>query len=110
MEKYCVFCGENTVDGVCPNGHLFKKMCLNCAHMGEKTTDEEGNVLVCENEDNLNAAKEKILGAATSESGGYKIKNISFELEPLPLKKPTAKCKNWVLSDAVLKQMTELFK
>ena len=110
MGKLCVFCGENTVDGACPNNHAFKKMCLNCSHLREEVTDEPEGELFCANRDNLIAAKEKILSAAAAESGGYKIKNITVDIEPLPLKKPTAKCKNWSLSDTVLEELKNMFK
>ena len=92
MAKYCIICGEPlNEEGHCPNGHEFKKMCLNCRFCGrlDKNTDE----LVCLNEDNKKAAMDKMLELLSKEGGGYSVKKL--EIEPVPLKKPSLKCGKW---------------
>lgn len=97
MEKYCLLCGKVITDGEncgCLS-HIAKKMCINCASCKE---DDEGQ-LTCMNETNLNKTKEKMQEAAKAISAAYEIS--SFEIKPLPLKKPLLKCANWTLHDDV---------
>ena len=94
MKQYCPLCGSEFIDGACPNDHSFKKMCLNCAWLSENEAGE----LVCSNEQNQKDAAEKVRASIIKESDiGYSIKNLAFELSPLPLKKPTLKCGKWTL-------------
>lgn len=92
----CVFCGEILNEqGVCPNAaQHFKPMCLNCGYCHP---DENGETLICVNEENKNDATQKIM---QSYEGGYKI--TSIELSPLPLKDPTKKCKRHSLNPTIL--------
>mgnify|MGYP002520957762 CR=1 FL=1 len=103
MDKYCKFCGEELKDGVCANDHKFKKMCVNCSFMKE---NEDGG-MVCTNEDNLNAIKEKMMSAASGVTDSYAI--VKFEIEAQPLKQPTKKCGKWSLSEDVKEEMFKLF-
>ena len=102
IENYCVLCGSTKVDGICPNQHTFKKMCLNCAFLGP---NEEGKPL-CLNETNMKNVLDK-MHAALSEFGGYNVTRL--EVEPVPLKNPTKKCGEWALSEEVKEKLTELF-
>lgn len=104
MEEFCKFCGTPLEDGVCPNGHNFKKMCINCADCG---VDADGK-FVCKNEDNLKTAFEKIMEAASGVTEAYVVKNL--EILPVPLKKPTLKCGKWTLNDGIKKELETLFK
>lgn len=87
----CLFCGEILNEqGVCPNAaQHFKPMCLSCGYCHPS---ENGESLICFNEDNKNETAQKIM---QSYEGGYKITGI--ELSPLPLKDPTKKCKRYSL-------------
>lgn len=106
MVENCKFCGSKLEDGKCPNDHSFKKMCLNCSFVG----DVDGSV-VCLNEDIKAKAKEKVMAAIESATlGTHKITNIKFELEPVPLKKPTLKCDKWELNQEVLDEVKAMFK
>ena len=100
MKKYCPLCGSVlNEDGTCPNNHVVLAMCLNCTFCSEL---DNGDV-VCENTENLMNAKEKILaGIAQQQSEGYAIKKVEVEIEPLPLKKPTLKCKRWTLNEELV--------
>jgi hypothetical protein len=89
MLDRCVFCGEELIGGICPNKEQhIKPMCLNC----EYCKREDGKYY-CINEDNKLDAIQKI---KTSFDGGYVITNV--ELQPLPLKEPSRKCKRYYLN------------
>lgn len=104
MDNYCIFCGEKLDEnGACCNNHEFKKMCLNCTFC----TSTEGS-LYCGNDENKEAALNKMLELIKKESGGYSVKNL--EIEPVALKKPTLKCGKWELSEQVLNKIKALFK
>ena len=99
-ETKCVLCGADLVDGVCPNlAQHVKPMCLNCFYCGGRGTD----VLFCNNDDNKQDALEKIKLAVPS---GYELTNI--ELQPLPLKDCTKKCKRWLFSTSVVGDLGEM--
>lgn len=104
MSDYCKLCGEILTDGKCEKDHSFKKMCVNCSFCTEK--DDK---MYCMNEDNMNAAVEKIKSAAAEAAGGYSITNFDIKVEPLPLKKPIAKCGKWALSAEVLNMIPSMF-
>lgn len=104
MSEFCKFCGEPLQEGVCRNKHTYKKMCLNCEYCGK---NEDGE-LVCKNEENLKSAFDKIMAAVSGVTQSYSVKNLV--IEPIPLKKPTAKCGSWRLSDAVLTEILDMFK
>lgn len=105
MSEFCKFCGEPlNEEGLCPNGHVFKKMCLNCTSCGKN----EDNELVCKNEANLKSAFDKIMAAVQGASQAYSVKNL--EIAPLPLKKPTNKCGLWELNNEVLNELIGAFK
>lgn len=89
MVNRCIFCGEQLVEGVCPNQvqHI-KPMCLNCVY-----SEEKGDSCYCVNEENKLDAIQKI---KASFDGGYEITGI--ELQPLPLKEPSRKCKRHTLN------------
>jgi hypothetical protein len=109
--EYCKFCGEKlNAEGKCPNNHEFKKMCINCAFIGETEPDAESGKksLVCMNEDNKKAALSKMMDAIKEAGGGYSVKTL--EIEPVPLKKPNLKCARWELSEDVKNAALELFK
>ena len=74
-------------------------MCVNCKFSVE---NEDGSY-TCVNEDNLNATKNKMLEAMKSVSEAYEVKE--FEISPLPLKKPTLKCKSWTLNEKILEEL-----
>lgn len=104
--KFCVLCGEAlNEEGNCPKEHVFKKMCINCAWLN--TVD--GNQ-VCTNSKNMENARKKILDAARNAAEGYSISNLKLDLNPLPLKKPTLKCGEWLLSELVLTNIKNSFK
>ena len=108
---YCRLCGEKVeLDGKCPNSHEFKKMCINCAFIGETAADDvsEKKSLVCMNEENRKEALNKMLKILEENGGGYTVKNL--EIEPVPLKKPTLKCGKWCLSEEVKEEVLALFK
>jgi hypothetical protein len=108
---YCKFCGEKlNEDGQCPNNHDFKKMCINCAFIGETESDEKTGkkALVCMNEDNKKAALAKMMDLINEAGGGYSVKTL--EIEPVPLKKPNLKCMRWALSDETKTAVLNLFK
>ena len=101
--KYCRLCGaELNSEGICPTGHEFNKMCLNCECC---SIQEEG--MVCTNEDNLNDAVAKITENINEGKFGYSVANI--ELKPLPLKKPTKNCKRWRLDSSIKAELENLF-
>ena len=79
-------------------------MCLNCAHC---QINDDGD-LVCKNEENLSDAVEKAKEAIEG-INGYKFVG-ELKMEPIPLKKPTAKCKRWELSEEMLKKFAESFE
>lgn len=103
MAEYCKFCGAEIEEGT-PHVHEFKKMCLNCEFCGKNAKEE----LVCKNEANLKDAFDKIMSAAGGATQAYVIKNL--EIEPIALKRPTAKCGSWRLSDAVEAELMQMFK
>lgn len=95
---YCKICGAELVEGKCPNGEHFKKMCLNCSSCEQTLTDES---YFCKNEENLNAALSKVKEAIPS---GYEIEELS--LKPIALKDPCKKCKKWAINqEVVLKEL-----
>lgn len=98
----CILCGtELTAEGTCGNSHAFKKMCLNCHYLG---TNEDGE-RVCTNEVNLQNAKEKMKAALPV---GYMLKEL--EIAPIPLKKPTARCGEWKISQETIDQLIASFE
>lgn len=103
MGKYCKFCGTATEGGVCPNEHVFKKMCVNCAH-----SKEEDESYFCNNLDNMKTASNKI--AEAIKNAGVEAYEVEFNLKPVALKKPTLKCSKWELSNDVLSEIQALFK
>jgi hypothetical protein len=104
MENLCVFCGEKLNEGMSPiEHHEFKKMCLNCTCC--KLEDEN---YFCENEDNKTTVLNKMKEAASAVTESYKL--VNMDIAPLPLKKPTSKCKHWQLNDDVRSKLEELFK
>ena len=76
---------------------------LNCAF----AQDNGENVYLCTNEENKNTVKKRMLDAAAGVSEAYKV--TDFDISPLPLKKVTGKCKQWVLNEEVLNSLAELF-
>lgn len=98
--ELCKLCGAEMKEGVCPSGHEYKKMCINCAFC-----KAEGDIYSCHNGENEEDAVEKIKTAAKEAAGGYEIDNIQIKLMPLVLKKPTAKCKRWELDNEVLEEI-----
>ena len=105
VNNYCKLCGGVLTDGQCENAenHKFKRMCVNCNCV---STDENGNY-VCMNEKNQKDAEDKVNAAI--ESAGIKNYNISVTLQPVPLKKPTLKCKEWTLSNEIKENIESLF-
>lgn len=103
MGKYCKFCGSVTEEGVCPNVHAFKKMCVNCAH-----SKEDGEQYFCHNEENMNNALQKVQEAI--KNAGVDAYKVDFTIQPVALKKPTLKCGKWELSDDVLEEVKAMFK
>ena len=90
----CILCGADLVNGVCPNlAQHIKPMCLNCIY---KSNNEKGED-ICDNEENKQDAKEKILASVPA---GYELS--SFELKALPLKDCTKKCKKWAINDELV--------
>lgn len=104
MGKYCKFCGTATEEGVCPVGHEFKKMCVNCAD----SITEDGETYFCNNAVNKETAQKKI--AEAIEAAGVSTYTVEYALHPVALKKPTAKCGQWSLSEDVLSELKGLFK
>lgn len=100
----CKFCGAELVDGTCPNGHELKKMCINCGFC-----KNDGDTLLCQNDENESDAIAKIKAAAEAAAGGYEIGDINIELKPLVIKKPSAKCKRWELDTEVLEVLKKIF-
>lgn len=108
--NYCRFCGEPlNAEGLCPNKHEFKKMCINCAFLGETPEDEETGkrALVCTNEENKKAALNKMMKLLEENGGGYSVKVL--EIEPVPLKAETKKCGKWKLSDEAKDAVLSMF-
>lgn len=100
MLNKCVFCGEQLIEGVCPNiqQHI-KPMCINC-----NFCKEENENCFCLNEDNKLDAINKI---KASFDGGYEI--VGLDLNPLPLKEPTKRCKRYSLNkESIVKYLTEI--
>ena len=95
----CVFCGAPLVDGKCEHDHSIKKMCVNCKFADK---NEDGSY-TCNNEKNLTTTKNKMLEAIKGVSESYAV--TEFEIKPLPLKKPTLKCKEWTLDENILEQL-----
>jgi hypothetical protein len=107
MEKYCKFCGETLPEGVesSVQHHQFKKMCINCAYA--QKVGAENEEYLCTNETNKEMVVKKMIEAANSVTEAYKVD--TFDIQPLPLKKITGKCKQWVLSDEVKEDLINLF-
>jgi hypothetical protein len=106
----CKYCGEAlNADGTCPNKHEFKKMCLNCGFLGDTAADEVSGkkALICTNEENKNAAYEKLMDILKKEANGYEVSKL--EIKPVPLKKPELKCPKWELSKAVKEEILNMF-
>ena len=103
QKKLCRYCGiELGEDGRCINGHnINKKMCVNCQHV---CYTEDG--YFCAHEGNMADAKAKMVEAANSVSNGFP---FTIEVSPLPLKKPSLKCGNWVLNNELIKEFEESF-
>ena len=91
MDNKCILCGEQLNElGICPNiSQHFKQMCLNCSYY--KNVDN--SYCICTNEDNKMDAIDKI---RASFDGGYTI--VDINLEPLPLREPTRKCKRYAIN------------
>jgi len=102
---YCHLCGEviNSEEGKCKNDHAFKKMCVNCA-----SSHFNGTVYFCDNEKNMADAQKKLQDAIEN-SGVEKTHKVTVSIEPLPLKKPTAKCKEWNLDNDIKEALETLF-
>lgn len=105
-KELCKFCGSELVEGKCPNNHEFKKMCVNCLYSKRSGNGD----YVCNNDKNMQDAKAKIEEAVHAAASGYAITSFNYELEPLPLKKPTAKCSRWEMSTAIIDEIEGLFK
>lgn len=102
MDKFCVFCGEILGEsGICTTNHSNKKMCVNCRH--SKLIDD---VYHCNNSENMENAKDKMLKAATDVSGGFP---FTIEVSPLPLKKPVNKCPKWELNEKLIEDFKNSF-
>lgn len=103
--KYCPLCGEllNEKDA-CATEHKFKKMCVNCQHVNYSNDD---NCYICNNIENMEEAKKRIIDAAKTAAGGY---SFTVEVTPLPLKRPLVKCPRWELSKDVEKNIKNLFE
>lgn len=101
--ELCKFCGQELVDGMCPSGHSFKKMCLNCEFLSKNENGE----LVCANEENRSREMKAILEAASGVTKMYQVESV--EISPIPLKKPTAKCGQWKLDESVLEEIRNMF-
>ena len=104
MGKYCKFCGSVTEEGVCPNDHDFKKMCINCSD----SITEDGETFFCNNAANKEAAQKKIEDAINA--AGVNTYTVEYALHPVALKKPTLKCGQWTLSEDVVEDLKGLFK
>ena len=102
--EYCRLCGTPLEEGVCPNGHNFKKMCLNCEDCGVNADGE----LVCKNAENLKATFDKMMSALSGITESYAVKTL--EIQPVALKKPTLKCGKWHLSNEVANDFVKMFK
>lgn len=103
MSEKCVLCGSDLVDGVCPNlAQHIKPMCLNCVSC---MPDLESNALYCNNSDNKKDATNKLLQSVPS---GYQLAN--FELQPLPLKDCTKKCKRWEFNRTAVEQLVKMLR
>lgn len=100
MRDKCMFCGATLVDGKCPNEPHFKHMCLNC-----NDCKESDGYNVCVNEDNMQAAINKIKEAVPS---GYEIETLT--VKPLALKDATKKCKKWHLLETFPQILTEVYQ
>ena len=100
MKKYCPLCGSTlNEDGTCPTNHTVPAMCLNCTFSKELESGE----LVCDNTQNLEDARQKLIANMTQQSvDGYAIKSFKLDIEPLPLKKPTLKCKRWAINEELV--------
>ena len=103
----CVLTGEKAIDGSFLS-FAPKKMCVNCASC---VFDEDGETYTCNNEENQKNAFDKIKEAINNAGvSSYSIKNIdSLVLEPLPIKKPTAKCGKWELNGTILDELEQSF-
>lgn len=103
MVKLCAYCGiEMGEDGKCINAHnTNKKMCVNCQYV---QFNDEG--YFCAHDGNMADAKAKMIEAANSVSNGFP---FTIEVSPLPLKKPTLKCGNWVLSENIVYEFKNSF-
>lgn len=104
--KRCLICGEVLVDGVCPNAAThFKKMCINCSDCAENN-----EAYFCYNkknmEDYLNKIKSDIETMTANDP--YKINDIKIDIDPVPLKDPSKKCKNWKLYSKVVDYFTAI--
>lgn len=84
MSEFCIICGNELVEGKCPNTHGVKKMCLNCMW---SQRHEDG--YVCINQAVLKPAYDKMLAALPE---GFEIDVI--QLKPMALKNPCKKCGN----------------
>ena len=108
MDNYCILCGEVLDDGILTfQHHQFKKMCLNCAYAEHTVPGDTASDLICKNEDNKKLFIEKMKEAANAITESYSVDNI--EISPLPIKKPTRKCKQWVLNENVKNSLVDLF-
>lgn len=96
MKNNCYFCGTELIEGVCPNVHTFKKMCLNCQYCDENNC--------CNNTTNMEIIKNKI-----KEAAGDSYIVTQLDIVPAPLKMPTKKCKNWELKEDIKTNLANLF-
>lgn len=102
--NYCPLCGkELNEEHKCENNHAFKKMCVNC-----QSSYFDGVAYFCKNEKNLSDAKKK-LEEAIENSGIKSTHKVEVSIEPLPLKKPIAKCKEWSLNEEIKNSLVNLF-
>jgi hypothetical protein len=73
------------------------RMCYNCKDCCHSTLDP--NNWLCLNETNKEAAAKKLREKILALSEGYSLENLSFDLEPVPLRAPEKHCPNHTYDD-----------
>lgn len=102
----CIFCGEELIEGKCPNHEQhFKTMCLNCNFCSKEVSENEEIInMFCNNEEHMANALKKIKESVPS---GYEIENL--KIKPLPIKDVTKSCKKWLIQRDFLETINELY-
>lgn len=110
MDKICNLCGfPLNEEGKCSVNHNLKRMCLNCGNCG--TISENGeDKLVCTSSVNMQKAKDRALAAIKESIAGYELATIpEIDIKPVPLRKPTSKCDQWLLSEDIKDSIESYF-